>query len=150
MHPSHFLTPAETRFAAFLLILSLAGAVCPSRERPGTEVEAWLDRPVAEVKAADSLATPEPVAAAGAPAPGDTLVESAPKNPAQPVRAGVDPNRAGAAELIRLPGVGPVLAQRILDDRRINGPYQCAEDLLRVKGIGPATLARMRSSLALP
>lgn len=43
-----------------------------------------------------------------------------------------------------LPRVGEVIAQRILDDRAANGPYSSAEDLLRVKGIGDATLEQIR------
>jgi competence protein ComEA len=49
-----------------------------------------------------------------------------------------------------LPGIGPVLAGRIVEDRTANGPYRQAADLLRVKGIGPATLARLRPRLSLP
>ncbi|KHG64602.1 DNA-binding protein [Thermus sp. 2.9] len=49
-------------------------------------------------------------------------------------------NRASLEELEALPGVGPVLARRIVEGR----PYSRVEDLLRVKGIGPATLERLR------
>jgi competence protein ComEA len=58
----------------------------------------------------------------------------------------VDPNEADAQELQSLPGVGPVLAQRIVQGR----PYADAQSLLEVKGIGPRTLARIRSRLRLP
>lgn len=57
----------------------------------------------------------------------------------------VDPNVAGAAELQSLPGVGPVLAQRIVEGR----PYTDAESLLDVKGVGPRTLARIKPRLSL-
>jgi competence protein ComEA len=55
-------------------------------------------------------------------------------------RAGgpVDLNTAGAAELEALPGVGPVLAQRILDHREQHGPFGAVEELEDVPGIGPA------------
>lgn len=56
----------------------------------------------------------------------------------------VDLNRAVLEELESLPGIGPTLARRILESRRREGPFRKAEDLLRVKGIGPATLARLR------
>jgi competence protein ComEA len=48
---------------------------------------------------------------------------------------------------MRLPGVGPVLAQRILEDRAQAGRYRGPDDLLRVPGIGPAKLARLRPHL---
>jgi len=48
----------------------------------------------------------------------------------------VDINRASAAELDALPGVGPSTAQKIVDDREANGPFSSPEDLMRVSGIG--------------
>lgn len=56
----------------------------------------------------------------------------------------VDLNRATAAELERLPGVGPVTAARIVVDREDHGPYESLEDLARVRGIGPALLDGLR------
>ncbi len=56
----------------------------------------------------------------------------------------LDLNTASAAALEELPGIGPALAKRILDDRRRNGRYRRLADLDRVKGIGPAILARLR------
>jgi competence protein ComEA len=50
--------------------------------------------------------------------------------------AQVDINRASAAELEALPGVGPSTAQKIVDDRTANGPFKRIEDLMRVSGIG--------------
>lgn len=48
----------------------------------------------------------------------------------------VDINSAGLTELQTLPGIGPVLAQRILDYRRENGPFERFSDLANVEGIG--------------
>jgi len=56
----------------------------------------------------------------------------------------LDLNRADAAELEDLPGIGPALASRIVDSRVREGPFMRAEDLLRVPGIGPATLKRLQ------
>lgn len=48
-----------------------------------------------------------------------------------------------------LPGLGPVLAERIVADREARGPFRTAEDLLRVPGIGPKRLERIRASVRL-
>lgn len=53
----------------------------------------------------------------------------------------IDVNRASAAELALLPGIGPALAGRIVEDRERNGPFATLDDLVRVRGIGPAILA---------
>lgn len=56
----------------------------------------------------------------------------------------VDLNTAGVAELDALPGVGPAIAQRIVDHRDLNGPFASVDDLEQVSGIGPATLEKIR------
>ncbi|MCL5269732.1 MAG: helix-hairpin-helix domain-containing protein [bacterium] len=66
--------------------------------------------------------------------------EATPRSAAAPLAARTNINTATATELEALPGVGPVLAGRIVEDRRRNGPYRRPEDLLRVGGIGPAKL----------
>jgi len=55
----------------------------------------------------------------------------------------IDPNVDDVEGLSELPGVGPVMAQRIIDAR----PFSHPEELTRVRGIGPSTLARIRSRL---
>lgn len=57
----------------------------------------------------------------------------------------LDPNLATAADLAALPGIGPVLAQRIVAFREEHGPFKNIADLQEVKGLGPATLANIRS-----
>jgi competence protein ComEA len=59
----------------------------------------------------------------------------------------VDINRADWPELSQLPGIGPTLARRIIESRQSEGPYQDHDDLLRVRGIGPKTLERLRPYL---
>ena len=59
----------------------------------------------------------------------------------------IDPNRADAAELASLPGIGPALAQRIIDERTRGGPFRSLDDLLRVSGIGEKTLGKLRPRL---
>ena len=64
--------------------------------------------------------------------------------------SGIDLNRADAAELEQLDGVGPVLARRIVEYRAAHGPFRTVEDLLDVPGIGEAKLAAIRSGIAAP
>jgi competence protein ComEA len=59
----------------------------------------------------------------------------------------VDVNSAGWPELAQLPTVGEVLARRIVESRDDDGEFGDHEDLLRVPGIGPRTLERMKPYL---
>jgi competence ComEA-like helix-hairpin-helix protein len=56
----------------------------------------------------------------------------------------VDVNQADWPELTLLPGVGEVVARRIVEYRKQHGPFEKIEDLLKVPGIGPQTLSRIR------
>jgi competence protein ComEA len=53
-------------------------------------------------------------------------------------------NSATAGELETLPGIGPGLAQSIVEYRESHGPFAAVEDLLLVPGIGPSRLALIR------
>jgi competence protein ComEA len=55
----------------------------------------------------------------------------------------VDLNRAGPAELEALPGIGPVLARRIVAHREAHGPFRTPEELRAVRGVGPRLMARL-------
>jgi len=59
-------------------------------------------------------------------------------------------NSASVGELEELPGVGPVLADRIAAYRDEHGSFAVVEDLLDVPGIGEGKLATLRDSVALP
>ena len=59
----------------------------------------------------------------------------------------VDLNQATAEELVRLPGIGPTLAQRIVDYRAQHGPFEATEELRRVAGIGPKTFASLQDNI---
>ncbi len=59
----------------------------------------------------------------------------------------LDPNRANARALESLPGIGPVRAAAIVAERE-RRPFRNVSELQRVRGIGPVTLRRVRSWLA--
>jgi competence protein ComEA len=110
----------------------------PTREADLSGVN--LARPVTD---GEQLHVPRPgetpVAAAG----GDTGVPGAPGAPG----AGgdtVDLNTADAPTLETLPGIGPALAQRIIEWRTAHGPFGSVDELRDVSGIGPAVLERIR------
>jgi competence protein ComEA len=56
-------------------------------------------------------------------------------------------NRATAGELDSLPGIGPVLASRIIDYRKANGPFISVDDLQKVSGIGVSKFAQFKSKV---
>lgn len=57
----------------------------------------------------------------------------------------VDVNTASQAELMALPELGPQTAKSIVEYRDLHGPFQTVDQLLRVPGIGNATLKQIRS-----
>ena len=61
----------------------------------------------------------------------------------------VDVNTASGYELEALPGIGPVIAGRIVAYRDRHGPFERVEHLLRVSGIGPKRLEAIREYVAL-
>ena len=65
----------------------------------------------------------------------------------QPLSFQLDINRAEWSEWSVLPGIGEMLAKRIVNARRDRGPFQSHAELLRVHGIGPRTLDRIRPYL---
>ncbi|WP_407317341.1 ComEA family DNA-binding protein [Isoptericola halotolerans] len=73
-------------------------------------------------------------------APADAAAVGGPDRP----RGLVPLNTADAAELTSLPGVGPVIAERIVAWRDENGPFTRVDELTEVSGIGPALLADVR------
>jgi competence protein ComEA len=61
----------------------------------------------------------------------------------------VDLNRATSEDLDAIPGLGPALAQRIVDYRQAHGPFKKIEDLQEVSGISPESLQKLRPYLGL-
>lgn len=144
------------------LVVHVAGAVAKSgvyRLPPGSRVAdaiAAAGGPAAEADV-DSLNLAQPLVdgqkvwvpkKGEAPAPGAGGV-SAPGGGAMPAGGKVNINTAGLAELDTLPGIGPSLAQRIIDYRAAHGPFRSLEDLKNVSGIGEKRFDELKDYITL-
>ena len=88
-----------------------------------------------------------------------SLVQSKPRAPQErprehdvsqrPAGVALDLNRASAQDLERLPGIGPVLAGRIIQYRASRGMFHDIEQLREVKGIGPKKFEQIRAHVAI-
>lgn len=139
-------TPGPTDPAGVVVVHVVGAVTTPGVVRlpAGSRVEdavaaaggAAPDAELARVNLARVLLDGEQVVV---PRPGETVASADSGGaPAQPGPVGL--NAASLAELDALPGVGPVLAQRIVDGR----PYASVDQLDEVSGIGPALLERLR------
>ncbi len=61
-----------------------------------------------------------------------------------PAQGTVNINTASAEELQRIPGIGPAMAERILEFRKTNGKFTAPEDMLQISGIGEKKFAKMQ------
>ena len=68
---------------------------------------------------------------------------NAPKAKAPTAASPLSLNSATLAQLDTLPGIGPVMANRIFAYRKLNGPFTLIDDLKKVSGIGDATFAEI-------
>jgi competence protein ComEA len=59
-------------------------------------------------------------------------------------------NTASLEELDGLPGIGPAIAQRIVDYREANGPFSSPKEIMNVKGIGQATFEKLQDRIVVP
>jgi competence protein ComEA len=77
-----------------------------------------------------------------------TVVNSNGVRVSKPVHSGpININRATARQLDALDGIGPVIAQRIIDYRKINGSFLSIDDLQKVSGIGAAKFAQIKAKV---
>lgn len=96
------------------------------------------------------------VAAEAPEAPEAPETPEAPEEPDAPEETATEPdgmasrvnlNTADAAALESLPGIGPALAQRIIDYRTANGPFQTTAEIQDVRGIGAGIYAKIKDSI---
>ena len=96
------------------------------------------------------------VAAEAPEAPEEPEAPEAPEEPAAPEETETEPegmasrvnlNTADAAALESLPGIGPALAQRIIDYRMADGPFQTTAEIQDVRGIGAGIYAKIKDSI---
>ena len=126
--------PGVYEFAAGARIVDAIEAA--GGARPGAALE-LLNLAAPLVDGTQVLVVKAGQAPAVAPAPGG--------GPAPGTAGGlVNLNTAGAVELEALPGIGEVIAQRIVDHRTANGPFSSVDELLEVSGIGEAILGSIR------
>jgi competence protein ComEA len=135
------LTPSERRGACVLALVLAIGTVAdlyharvPGRV-PGVEAEAGRF-PAVSVE-------------------GDSAAHVAPSMPRRSAAGAgdarpLDLDSASVADLDALPGIGPVLAARIVEHRRLHGRFHHVDELLLVPGIGPRLLERLRPWLRDP
>lgn len=56
-------------------------------------------------------------------------------------------NKAGVEDLDKIRGIGPAMAQRIVDFRTQNGAFKSVDDLVQVRGIGGAKLQQIKAQI---
>ena len=79
---------------------------------------------------------------------GQTQTDAPDETEPQAEQAPLDLNTASAQQLETLPGIGPELAARIVEDREANGPFASPEDIQRVAGIGAGKYEKIRGLIA--
>jgi competence ComEA-like helix-hairpin-helix protein len=140
--------PAEIRIIAALAILALAGSVVTILQRQGRLARLDVGA-LAEKSGYNYSYNLRELSLAAATDSVDRLKALAAVPEAKAPDEKIDLNHAGLFDLETLPGIGPVLAQRIMDFRDSVGDFQTLDDLRKVKGIGPAKFAEIKDKIVI-
>ena len=143
-HPGLYKLPADSRVQA---ALAAAGGLSPQADAHRINRAAKLHDGQKLYVLSQGESTPPLAASSGQGCEGQAC------SSAEGGLSGSDPegqglvniNTANAAQLTQLPGVGPAIAQKIIDYRTANGPFTSVDDLTKVPGIGAAKLAQIKS-----
>lgn len=143
-HPGLYKLPADSRVQA---ALAAAGGLSPQADAHRINRAAKLHDGQKLYVLSQGESTPPLAASSGQGCEGQACTS------AEGGVAGSDPegqglvniNTANATQLTQLPGVGPAIAQKIIDYRTANGPFTSVDDLTKVPGIGAAKLAQIKS-----
>ena len=129
---------------AFLLWMFVINTDNPVIKKTFSDVPVGVTVRTARTIPAQTESSLPSVPAASAPTEKSTAApaEAATQPPTEP--GPLDLNRATAQELTTLPGIGEVLAQRIVDYREAHGPFRSVEELIAVEGIGEGKLEKLR------
>jgi competence ComEA-like helix-hairpin-helix protein len=106
------------------------------------QVEAWLAA-MESAQASEALSAP-----VDARKPSDGMSPARPAAPVSDAASMIDMNTATAAQWVELPGIGKAKAEAIIAYREANGPFRRIEEIMNVKGIGPAIFEKIQGRIA--
>lgn len=143
VHPGVYRLPPNSRTRD---AVAAAGGVTPSADTSLLNLAAFL-------RDGDKVFVPRRDQAGMHSTPGWPAATDAARHTLPPAavagQARISINRATAPELERLPGVGPAIAQRIVEYRMQHGYFMRLEDLMLVPGIGPKKFDQLRPYISL-
>ena len=143
-HPGLYKLPADSRVQA---ALAAAGGLSPQADAHRINRAAKLHDGQKLYVLSQGESTPPLAASSGQGCEGQacTSTEGGVAGSDTEGQGLVNINTANATQLTQLPGVGPAIAQKIIDYRTANGPFTSVDDLTKVPGIGAAKLAQIKS-----
>jgi len=138
--------PAEIRIVVVLALLALAGSAVELVNRQVASER--LDLGIFSERTSYKYLYKGAETSKPAVGPDDSLLSKMAQVPdAKPIDSKIDINHSGAFDIEALPGIGPVLAEKIVAFRDSIGGFKSLNDLNNVKGIGPAKFALIKDRI---